>query len=323
MPDFLSLKKLFHEDFIALDQFYQAQIQCFDPIIQPYLTYCFAAQGKRLRALLLFLAGYKGNGIVNPSLVKAAAIIEMVHYTTLIHDDILDAGQMRQGQPTLSRKAGVPVAVLTGDALFAHALVLASEFPDTRVCRIVAEATRQVCSGEIMQTLHEQADFLSFDTYIKRIELKTAELFSACLHLGALLAHQPDGFIQAVRSFGYLLGRAYQIYDDVVDYLEQETTIGKTLGTDFQSGKTTLPIIQLLAAVPDPAKLKHQIDQQSISLEAIKQLLKDYEIINSIHSYFKSILQEAQNHLIGFQHIPSTSLLMQAAEGIDALWPAQ
>ena len=126
------------------------QVAAFDPEIAPYAEYALSRQGKQLRAALTGLAANCAGGW-NDGVTRAAVIIEMVHLATLVHDDIMDEAKVRRGQPTLASKWGNSVAVLTGDCLFAHSLKLASEFPTTNVCRAVSTATRNVCSGEIIQ----------------------------------------------------------------------------------------------------------------------------------------------------------------------------
>jgi octaprenyl-diphosphate synthase len=151
---------------------------------------------------------------------------------------------LRHGQETVSARYGRDVAVLLGDALFAHALKLATDFPTVEVCREVAQATRRVCAGEISQTLQRGNDELSLDAYRRIIDLKTAELFRVSCFLGARFhAGAPAGYPEAAARFGQHLGRAYQIFDDIADLVGDEGTIGKTLGTDLASGKLTLPLI--------------------------------------------------------------------------------
>jgi octaprenyl-diphosphate synthase len=176
-------------------------------------------------------------------LVRGAGIIELVHLATLVHDDVLDGADTRHGSDTPNRTHGAHAAVLFGDALFAHALVLAADHPTPELCRIVARASREVCSGEVCQTFSRGHDDLSLEDYYRHIRLKTAELFEGACQVGALLAGRPPEHIAACSRFGRHLGIAYQIYDDLVDLLQDDTKAGKTLGTDAASGKLTLPML--------------------------------------------------------------------------------
>src|SRR3989338_3799671 len=138
-----------------LTRFMKAQITEYEPEVQEYVEYSLKSSGKRLRPILVFYSGWNDRpGYVNPDLVKVAAIVEFVHLATLVHDDILDKAIFRHSYETVQKKYGADVAVLTGDAIFSHALKLATDFPSVDVCRVVAQSTRRVCAGEISQTLN-------------------------------------------------------------------------------------------------------------------------------------------------------------------------
>lgn len=234
----------------ALDRFMQEQVEQFEPEIRAMAAYCLGISGKRLRPTLVFISGFRGEGVVDDALVRAAGVVEMVHLATLVHDDIMDQAELRRSRQTAARKFGPDAAVLLGDALFAQALHVASQFPTTEVCRLVSGSTRRVCTGEIMQTLRRRDTSVSLEDYRRMIDLKTAELFRVSCHLGAALSAQAEGFPAAADRFGHHLGIAYQIYDDLVDFLGEERQIGKTLGTDLATGKLTLPLMLLLERVP-------------------------------------------------------------------------
>ena len=178
--------------------------------------------------------------------MRAASIVELVHLATLVHDDIMDSADLRRNRRTAMREFGPTAAVLLGDALFAHALHLAAEFPTTDVCAAVSESTRRVCAGEIVQSLRRRSTDLTQADYQRIIDLKTAELFRVSCYLGARLSGAEDGYVSASDRFGRHLGIAYQIFDDLADFFGQEDKIGKTLGTDLASGKLTLPIFELM-----------------------------------------------------------------------------
>lgn len=232
--------------FAALDRFMTGQISKFEPEIREPVGYCLRSEGKRIRPALVFMAGWECADDARDDLVRLAAVIEMVHLATLVHDDIMDEASMRRNRSTAARKFGPHTSVLLGDALFAQAVLIATRFPTTMVCRQVSESTRRVCAGEIMQTLEQRHGRPSFESYRRVIDLKTAELFHLSCHLGATLAGFPDDFATAAGQFGRNLGVAYQVYDDLADFFGREDRIGKTLGTDFTQGKCTLPMLVLL-----------------------------------------------------------------------------
>lgn len=232
----------------ALDVCLREQVASFEPEIRAMADYCIDTSGKRIRPSLVFLSGWRDDE-VNPDLVRVAAVIELVHLATLVHDDIMDGADIRRGRDSAARSYGPEAAVLLGDALFAHALHLAAQFPTTLVCSAVAESTRKVCAGEIIQTLRRGTTEISREDYQRVIDLKTAELFRVSCQLGSHLAGHPPAFVAAAATFGRQLGIAYQIYDDLADFFGEESKIGKTLGTDLGSGKLTLPLMELADAL--------------------------------------------------------------------------
>ncbi|MEO6246517.1 MAG: polyprenyl synthetase family protein [Opitutaceae bacterium] len=247
---FASVFSLLAPHMADLDRFLHGQLGAFEPEIRTMADYCIDTSGKRIRPALVFLSGWRGPGVIAPELVRVAAVVELVHLATLVHDDIMDEADVRRNRRTASREYGATAAVLLGDALFAHALHLATQFPTTEICAAVSESTRRVCAGEIVQTLRRGSTNISRADYQRIVDLKTAELFRVSCFLGARLAGFAPDFVEAVSRFGRHLGIAYQIYDDLVDFFGDESRIGKTLGTDLASGKLTLPLLVLLERLP-------------------------------------------------------------------------
>jgi len=245
--------ELLAADLQAFERYLSGQRDSFEVEVRELVEYCLAHRGKRIRPVLVFLsAGRQGaSDEISELLVKAAAVVEMVHLATLIHDDILDEAEIRHQSPTIFQRHGPKIAVLLGDAFFAHALHLASDFPTVEVCRAVSRATRRVCSGELEQSFQQGKRELLESQYFRIIELKTAELFRVSCLLGGLVSGQPKPVVQALEEFGRQLGIAYQMYDDLLDLFGRERQSGKTLGTDFGSGKWTLPLILYASRLSD------------------------------------------------------------------------
>ncbi|MCZ6672701.1 MAG: polyprenyl synthetase family protein [Verrucomicrobia bacterium] len=249
-----------------LTRFLENQVEAFEPQIRFLVDYCLKNSGKRIRPSLVFLTGKTDDPEIFKNLVQVSAVVEMVHLATLVHDDILDGADRRRGQPTISAKYGQHTAVLLGDALFSHALHLASQFDTVEVCRLVSKSTRRVCSGEILQTFRRGDWKLDQEEYLEMLDMKTGELFSISTHLGGLLSGYSSYDCEILRKFGSQLGIAYQAYDDLTDFIGDETKIGKTLGTDLSTGKATLPLIQLF-------QMKNQdaTDQMTEALETANE----------------------------------------------------
>ncbi|MCB1127252.1 MAG: polyprenyl synthetase family protein [Verrucomicrobiae bacterium] len=226
----------------AVSRRLEEQLSHFEPEIVEPARYALASRGKQLRPALVGLAATAAGGVRDEH-VTVAAIIEMVHLATLVHDDVMDEADMRRQRPTLALEWGNSTAILLGDALFAHALTMAAAFPTTDVCRAVASATRTVCSGEIIQTMRRCQFELSREGYYRILRMKTAELFSLACGQGAALAQARADVVAALQRFGVMLGTAYQVYDDCVDLVGLEERAGKSLGTDLLRGKPTLPVI--------------------------------------------------------------------------------
>lgn len=295
----------------ALDACLREQIAQFEPEIREMADYCIDTSGKRIRPALVFLSGWRDES-VNPDLVRVAAVVELVHLATLVHDDIMDGADIRRGRDSASRSYGPEAAVLLGDALFAHALHLASQFPTTLVCSAVAESTRKVCAGEIIQTLRRGTTNITRADYKRVIDLKTAELFRVSCHLGSHLGGYEQTFVEAATVFGRQLGIAYQIYDDLADFFGDESKIGKTLGTDLGSGKLTLPLMELVEASPNEEKtaiLAEITGNQPAQPELRVALMRTLGIFAQVEQSLEVELKAAEQALEPFSSLPPTPRL--------------
>jgi octaprenyl-diphosphate synthase len=254
------------------------QSVAFDPAVEGYVAYVCNTSGKRIRPALTLLAGGATGGITDDHR-KIAVTLELIHVATLVHDDIIDGAEIRRQAPTANAKWGSGLAVLLGDCLFAHALMLSTEFEDSKIGRTVALAANRVCSGEIIQT-QRRFDFrLTRDDYFHIIEMKTAELFAAAMDLGARLNGQSEERCASLRTFGLRMGTAYQIYDDCLDLVGDESTVGKTLRTDLAKGKLTLPILNLIDSATERQRAKLNtmlVQKEPIDVSALGSIA-DYE----------------------------------------------
>jgi octaprenyl-diphosphate synthase len=212
----------------------------------------------------------------------------------------MDGATLRRDLPTAAAKWGSTLSVLLGDSLFAYALELATEFDDSSICRRIARATRDVCSGEILQTQRRYDFNLALEEYFRMIEMKTAALFAAATELAAALNKQDDATVAAMRDFGLKLGTAYQIYDDCLDLVGDEKTVGKTLGTDLAKGKLTLPMLNLLSGATEAQreKLRRRLLKGEPMDTTILAGIADYEgAIEQSMGTAKGMLHTAQDHL--------------------------
>jgi len=297
---------------LELDAFFQDLMQEFEPELRDPVAYALGHSGKRLRPTVLYLTGADEDGSYTPEMIQAAAVVELVHLATLVHDDILDEADLRHNHPTVSKKYGTSCAVLLGDALFAQALQLASRFPTTDVCRWVSEATRKVCAGEIEQTLVDPSLAFDLERYYRIIERKTAVLFQVSCKLGALLGSPGPEQAEMAGEFGRHLGISYQIYDDLVDLIGSERDIGKTLGTDFSSGKSTLPLLLLYDRLEAEKKLQlrtHFGTSGSGTREELLVWIREYGIIEAVTTHFQSQIKAAQRAAQSLHHDKGSPIL--------------
>ncbi len=310
--DFASVFQRLGPHVKALDACLREQVEAFEPEIRDLADYCIDTSGKRIRPSLVFLSGWRDER-VSPALVKVAAVVELVHLATLVHDDIMDEADIRRGRETATRSFGPEAAVLLGDALFAHALHLAAQFPTTEVCSEVGAATRRVCAGEIIQTMRRGTTAISRADYDRVIDLKTAELFRVSCRLGARLAEYDDAFVTAAATYGRQLGIAYQIYDDLADFFGEERRIGKTLGTDLVSGKLTLPLLELQDALPEHerAELIREITGQAEPDMAHRLAqMREYDIFDRVDREIERQLKIGETALAIHADLPPVPRLL-------------
>jgi octaprenyl-diphosphate synthase len=233
------------------ERIFAAELGTRAPIVQRLVEHSADFRGKRLRPALLLLTA-RASGTVTGAHPVLAAVVEMIHTATLVHDDVLDEAVVRRHAATINAEWGNEAAVLLGDYLFTHAFHLAASLESTLACRLIGRATNLVCEGE-MQQVHSRGNLaLDEAAYFEIIGGKTAALLAVCGRLGAHYAGADEETVGAMEGFGRDLGVAFQIADDVLDLWGDERTAGKTLGTDLEKQKLTLPIIRLLATADRP-----------------------------------------------------------------------
>jgi octaprenyl-diphosphate synthase len=218
------------------------------PFVDQLVKHGFRLGGKRLRPALLLLAG-KACGTLKREHIILGAVVELVHTATLIHDDVLDEATIRRHLDTINARWDNEASVLLGDYLFARSICLAGTLDDLFATRVLSTTAKIMCEGELRQVESQGNYDLKEDQYLSIIGDKTAELIACCCRLGAHYAGGNEQSIDALKSYGYNLGLAFQIADDVLDLLGDENTVGKSLGTDLLKQKATLPLIRLLDQV--------------------------------------------------------------------------
>lgn len=210
---------------------------------------CLFTNGKKIRAALVLLSA-KMFGEISSSIINLAAVAELIHSATLIHDDVFDGASYRRGKPTLHSLWGSDLALLFGDYLLCQGFVLSYDISQ-QYGKLLAETLREMCIGEIMENMNRCNPFISPETYLGIIERKTASLFETCCKMGALAVNAQDSLVSKIGKFGRAAGMAFQVVDDLLDVTASPEDMGKPVANDLSLGTVTLPIIYALQEISD------------------------------------------------------------------------
>jgi octaprenyl-diphosphate synthase len=254
------LNPVIGDDMAAVDHVLRESLSSDVALIRQVADYIIGGGGKRLRPALLLLAAH-ASGYRGRDQHTLAAVIEMIHTATLLHDDVVDASQLRRGHATANAHFGNPASVLVGDFLYSRAFQLMVSVNRMRVFSIVADATNVIAEGEVLQLIHAGDAAIDERAYFAVIERKTAKLFEAAGRLGGVLGDRSAESEDALARYGKHVGTAFQIMDDVLDYSGDAMQIGKNLGDDLAEGKMTLPLIRALAVgtADEAAVIRHAV----------------------------------------------------------------
>ncbi|MCA9247588.1 MAG: polyprenyl synthetase family protein [Planctomycetales bacterium] len=236
------------KEMVQVEELLARELRSEHPFVDELVRHGFRYGGKRLRPALLLLSA-QAVGRVTEEHLTLAAVVEMIHTATLIHDDVLDEAELRRHLDTINARYSNESSVLLGDYLFTHSFYLASTLETTFACRTIGQATNIVCEGELRQIHHRGNLHLAETEYLAIIDAKTAELTACSCRLGAHYAGADEQLEEQLSRYGRNLGIAFQIVDDLLDLLGDESTVGKSLGTDMEKGKATLPIIRALGTL--------------------------------------------------------------------------
>ena len=233
------------EDLAKVNVVINQAVQSDVALISQIGTYIISAGGKRLRPIITILAG-KAVGYDDDKLYSLAAMVEFIHTSTLLHDDVVDESELRRGRKTANNLFGNAAAVLVGDFLYTRAFQLMVGSGSMRILEVMADATNIIAEGEVMQLMNIGNTDITEAQYVQVIQYKTAKLFEAAAQVGAILGGATPEQEQALKDYGMYVGTAFQIIDDVLDYSGETEEIGKNVGDDLAEGKPTLPLIYLM-----------------------------------------------------------------------------
>ena len=311
---YYQLKDSVDEKLVLVEEKIKSKLLSEVDLVQKMTEYHIDSGGKRLRALLTLgsakLCGYtKGGRDIN-----LAACVEMIHGATLMHDDVIDLGDIRRGKETLNSIWGNHSSVLIGDYLLSRCFEMMVEDGNIEVLKLLSSTSSKIAQGEVLQLQHKgEVDMLE-ETYFKIITAKTAELFSAATKVGAILSNKETKEKEALEFYGKNLGLTFQIADDTLDYNSDLKFFGKKIGKDFLEGKITLPVILLFQNVSsiEKDKLKNIFKQETRSNEDLNftlELIKKYNIINECYKKAEHFIKLASNSLTVFKDSDEKKIL--------------
>lgn len=308
------------EEMVAVEEILRRELRSRDPSVDELVRYGCLLGGKRLRPALLLLSA-QACGSVVPEHLTLAAVVEMIHTATLVHDDVLDEADVRRHLQTVNARWGNEASVLLGDYLFTHAFFLASTLESTFGCRTIGRATNIVCEGELRQ-IRTRGNFdLTEAEYLEIIEAKTAELCACSCRLGAHYAGANTALEECLDKYGRYLGIAFQIADDLLDVAGDEAATGKSLGTDLEKQKPTLPVIRALSLTR--GKERQQLlevlhDASPARHGALLPWLERFEAIDYARDRAQAFARQARDQLAGLPGSPVRETLSDIAEFVVA-----
>lgn len=280
------------KDLQEVDRLIETALISHVPLIQTIVGHIIHSGGKRLRPLIVLLTakacGYQGDHEHH----ELAAIIEFIHTATLLHDDVIDKSERRRGQPTANAIWGNQTSVLVGDFLYSRAFQVLARRSNVPVMKVLANTTNQIAEGEVWQLMNRHEPDIDESVYREVIRRKTAQLFSAATEIAAIISTSDSTLQQTMANFGMELGMAYQIIDDLLDYIASPEQMGKNIGDDLAEGKATLPLIYAKqhASAQEAARIRQAIEQGG--LDGLTDVL---EIIANTNAYDYT-LRCAQEH---------------------------
>jgi octaprenyl-diphosphate synthase len=288
--------------------------------IKEIVNYIIKSGGKRVRPVLVILSarlcGYRGDRHI-----PFAAIIEFIHTATLLHDDVVDNAKTRRGASTVNTVWGNEPSVLVGDFLYSKSFELMSGEGNHEILKTISRATTALSEGEILEVIKTADIGTTEEDYFEIIGNKTAILFSAACEIGAILGKVTNRERNALKNFGYKLGIAFQLRDDILDYTSYDNVLGKHVGTDLKEGKMTLPFIHALKSASEKEKLSSEklIKKGAISqkdFEWVSRLMEKYNGMNYASKATEKYLREAKKHLDQFPASRYRDALLSLADSM-------
>ena len=282
--------------------------------------YLHSAGGKRLRPILVLLSAKLFDG-VTPGAVRMAAVVEMIHAATLVHDDVIDYAETRRGRPSTNAVWGNHTSVLAGDWLYMQAFQIALGEHNFKLLDLLLGLTQKMIEGELLQLDRIGKISVTEADYMELVDRKTASLFSTCARLGAVFGGAGEIEAEKLAEYAWNLGMAFQLVDDVLDFTADENVLGKPVGSDLREGKLTLPLIYLLERCneEDAMKVKHVLDEggfHSVSFPEILDLMDRHGALKRSRDKARDLAEQSRTALATFTDSPYKDALRSLPEFI-------
>lgn len=307
--EFKDVLQLLQGDLNRVEEYIKKNYQSDVTLIPTISSYLSNGGGKRLRPILVLttskLCGYNGGD----RHIRYSCVVEFIHAATLLHDDVVDDADKRRGNLSANVKWGNNASVLVGDYLFSESLYLMSEEGDMRIINLISDASKKLAEGEVKQLVNKYDLTITEEEYLDVVHRKTAALISACCGIGSILGGVNSDKEKALISFGKNIGIAFQLIDDMLDYISSEVVIGKPVGKDLIEGKVTLPLIHLYREADEYERneLKEIISSNKITkkqLDRVISLMKSYGSMDYTINKAKNLIENAKNDIA---HLRSNS----------------
>lgn len=288
------------------------------PFVRSVAEYILKNGGKRLRPTLTVICA-KLSGYTGVQAYKMGACIEFIHTASLLHDDVIDNAKIRRSRPSANAKWGNHVSVLVGDFFYCRASQLLTEQGDLRILKTVTDCITALTEGEVLEIITNSEHKTSQDDYLAIIKNKTALLFSAACQVGGMLGGVSQEFEEALKDYGFNLGMAFQLADDVLDYTSSEDVFGKAKGIDLQEGKLTLPLIIALklASEEESQLIKNALLGERVEKEIFQQvqeIIKKYKGFQKTYQLAQDYINQAKDSLSPFRTSIEKDILLSLAD---------
>lgn len=273
--------------------------------------------GKGVRPLLTLLSGMFYDYDVSKLLPMATAT-ETMHIATLVHDDAIDSADLRRGRPTINSIWGVDLSILLGDFLFACAGEYTTQTGSMRAVELFTQTLGIIARGEIKQAFSSFKIKQTYEQYLERIAGKTAALFNMSTESGAVLSNAPESSVQILKNYGYNLGLAFQVVDDILDFISTEADMGKPVGADLRQGTVTLPSLKLLERYPRDNPVEKVFNQEDVevNLKLAIDMIRNSAIIDECYQMASDYATMATRELAGLPNKPAREALAALADYI-------